>query len=94
MKIKKGDTVAIMVGEEAGKRGKVLRVYPDETKVLIEGLNLYKKHKKPRKQGEKGEIVTVPRPLSLANVALYCQNCGRGMRVNKKRVCKKCGAQL
>ncbi len=94
MKIKKGDTVQIMVGEEAGKKGKVLKVYPEGNKILIEGLNLYKKHKKPRRQGEKGEIVSVPRPLSAANIALFCSNCGKGMRVNKKRICQKCKTAL
>ena len=94
MKIKKGDIVQIMAGEEAGKKGKILKVFPESNKILVEGINLYKKHKKPRKQGEKGEIVTVPRSVSIANAALYCENCGKGMRVNKKRQCLKCKSTL
>jgi len=101
MKIHKGDTVKIMVGKDAGKTGKVLRVYINTNKVLLENLNLVKKHRRPRKQGEKGEIISVPRPLSAANVMLTCKNCGKPVRAGFKaekdkkiRVCKKCQNQI
>jgi len=94
MRIKKGDTVQIMAGKDVSKQGKVLAVFPKSNKVLIEGLNLFKKHLRSKKQGEKGEMVTVSRPLSAANVLIFCSVCGRGVRVNKKRICKKCQAQL
>ena len=105
MKVHKGDTVQIVVGKDAGKQGKVLRVYANDNKVLIEGLNLYKKHKKPKKQGEKGETINVSRPLPVSNVALFCSNCNKPVRagykmegdpstgsgqVKKIRICKKC----
>ena len=94
MKIHKGDTVKIMVGEDSGKTGKVLKVYPEQNKILVEGLHLFKKHKKPRRQGEKGEIVTVSRPVSAANVLLVCQSCKKPARVTKKRQCVICKTQL
>lgn len=97
MKIRKGDTVRIMVGKDAGKSGKILHVYSTINKVLVEGLNLFKKHRRPRKQGEKGEIVSVARPLRVANVSLVCSNCNKPVRVGYKieglkkiRTCKKC----
>ena len=97
MKIHKGDTVRIMVGKDAGKTGKVVKIYSDKNKVLLENLNLVKKHRRPRKQGEKGEIITVPRPLSVANVMLWCSSCSKTVRAGFKlegqvkiRICKKC----
>lgn len=68
MSVKKGDTVTITKGKDAGKSGKVLRVFPQENKVLVEGLNLFKKHKRPTKQGQKGEMVSLPRPINRSNV--------------------------
>lgn len=108
MKIHKGDTIKIMVGKDAGKTGKVLRVYVDVNKVLLENLNLVKKHRRPRKQGEKGEIISVARPVSAANVMLVCKNCGKPVRAGykiektvpakaravKTRICKKCQNQI
>lgn len=70
MSVKKGDTVTILKGKDAGKSGKVLRVFPKENKVLVEGLNLFKKHKRPTKQGQKGEMVSLPRPINRSNVAV------------------------
>ncbi len=101
MKIKKGDTIKIIVGKDKGKTGKVLKVLPKKNKVLIDGLNLYKKHVRPKRQGEKGEIVSVPRPLDISSVILICSACGKGVKVGyrldgetKIRVCKKCGAAI
>ncbi len=101
MKIKKGDTIKILVGKDGKKTGKVLKVFPDKGKILIEGLNLYKKHAKPKKQGEKGSIVMVPRPIDLSNVMLVCSSCGKSARVGFKiegekkfRICKKCSSKI
>ena len=102
MKVKKGDQVLIARGKDKGKKGKVLRSFPGEMKVLVEGVNIKKKHQRPRREGEKGQIVEVPFPLPEANVRLICPRCGQPSRVgyrlvsqnNKKkkaRVCKKCG---
>lgn len=97
MKIKKGDNVQIMAGKDRGKRGKVLGIYGKNGRVLIQGLNLFKKHRRPAKQGEKGELVNVPRPLAIANAMLVCGNCDKPTRIGyqlengeKRRFCKKC----
>ena|SRR3989344_563431 len=101
MNIHKGDTVYIITGKDSGKTGKVIKIYSQERRVLIENLNLYKKHSRPKKQGEKGEIVTVPRPLDFSNVMLYCSSCKKprkaGIRESgekKVRYCKKCQASF
>jgi len=97
MHIKKGDTVKITVGKDRGKTGKVTSVDAKLGKLHVEGLNLYKKHVRPRKQGEKGEIVSVARPLDVSNVAIICPNCNKQTRVGQRkdgekkvRYCAKC----
>lgn len=70
MSVKKGDTVVILKGKDAGKSGKVLCVFPKINRVLVEGVNLYKKHKRPTKQGQKGEVVSLPRAINRSNVAV------------------------
>jgi large subunit ribosomal protein L24 len=101
VKIIKGDNVKILSGKDRGKTGKVLRVIPKEGKVLIEGLNLVKKHVKPRRQGEKGQRVSVPAPVDASNVMLVCPKCSKPSRTRykligekKHRVCKKCNKEL
>jgi len=97
MKIKKGDNVLIIKGKDRGKKGKVLQVFPHEKKVIVEGINLRKKHQRPRRAGEKGQIVILPGRISVANVKLICTKCGQATRVGYKiegekkfRICKKC----
>lgn len=97
MKIKKGDTVLIVKGKDRGKVGKVIKALPKEKRVVIEGLNLVKKHIKPKKEGEKGKIIEIPRPISVSNVKLICPHCGKATKVgyqvqgeDKFRYCKKC----
>ena len=97
MRIKKNDTVQIMAGKDRGKIAKVLEVLHGGDRALIEGINVYKKHVRPRRQGEKGQTISASRPLSASNVLLYCSNCTRGVRTgvrvvstSKVRVCKKC----
>ena len=102
MKIKKNDNVIIITGKDKGQKGKVLKVFREAEKVLVEGINLKKKRQRPRKQGEKGQTIDMPHPVSFSNVALYCPSCGRGVRVGtslknglkKLRVCKKCGKEI
>jgi large subunit ribosomal protein L24 len=101
MRIKKGDTIKIITGKDKGKTGKVLKVLPKKNKVLIDGLNLYKKHVRPKRQGEKGEVVLVPRPMDASNVMFFCPNCGKAVKIgyrldgkNKLRICKKCGTAI
>ncbi len=99
--IKKGDTVKIIAGKDRGKTGKVLKTYPAQSRALVEGVNQYTKHVKPKNANEKGQKVIVPRPLQISNVQVVCPSCGKasriGMRVTqgkKERVCKRCGAQI
>lgn len=89
----------IVAGKDRGKTGAVLKVFPEEGKVSIEGINLYKKRVKPKAQGRKGETVLVARPLHASNVMMVCGNCKNAVRVGKRMegnqkvgVCKKCGA--
>ncbi|HMO79030.1 MAG TPA: 50S ribosomal protein L24 [Candidatus Paceibacterota bacterium] len=70
MKIKKGDNVIIIAGKDKGKKGKVLKSLPQIQKVIVDGLNVVKRHKKPRQQGKKGEIVDVFSPIHVSNVSL------------------------
>jgi large subunit ribosomal protein L24 len=70
MKIKKNDTVKIMVGDDKGKTGKVLKVFPKTNKVLVEGLNMVKKHVKPTRGGKKGQTIEIALPMSASNVAV------------------------
>jgi len=102
LRIKKGDTVQVITGKDKGKTGKVMQVYPSESKATVEGINIVKKHKKARGKDEQGGIMEIASPLSLSNLALYCEACKKGVRFGakinddktKSRVCKKCGAQL
>ncbi|MBI4084953.1 MAG: 50S ribosomal protein L24 [Candidatus Liptonbacteria bacterium] len=100
MKIKKGDQIKITKGKDRGKSGAVIRVLPSESRITVEGINLYRKRTKPRRQGEKGETVMVARPFSASNAMIICSNCKKAVRVgfrpegnSKSRYCKKCGAK-
>lgn len=95
--LKKEDEVVIKAGKDKGKKGKVVKIIKKTGRVVVAGLNLAKKHQRPRRQGEKGEIVSVPQAVDLSNVGLYCGNCGRAVRSGhriegekKIRICKKC----
>ncbi len=97
MKIKKGDTVLITKGKDRGKIGKVIKALPKENRVIVEGLNLVKKHIKPKRAGEKGQIVEIPAPIYVSNVKLICPSCKKPTKIGykfvsdiKKRYCKKC----
>ncbi len=68
MKIKKGDNVIILAGKDKGKKGKILRALPKEDKVVVDGLNIVKKHQKPRKSNEKGTTIEVSMPIHVSNV--------------------------
>lgn len=101
MKIRKGDTVQITTGKDAGKSGKVINVDSRGEKIVVEGLNVFKKHARPKTQNEKGQIVDVPRPMRASNVMLMCPSCHKPTRIGakvdgtkKERMCKKCKAIL
>ena len=101
MRIKKGDIVLITSGKDRGKKGKVLAVFPKENRLLVEGMNIRKKRIKPKKAGEKGQMVESPTPLALPNTLLICPKCGKATRLGakimagkKSRVCKKCNQEI
>jgi large subunit ribosomal protein L24 len=81
MKIKKDDQVLIVKGKDKGKKGKVLRSFPEKGKVLVEGVNIKKVHKRPKKTGEKGQIVEVSSPIFVSNLKLICPKCGKPTRI-------------
>ncbi len=101
MKIKTGDKVEITLGKERGKSGKVIQIFSQEAKAVIEGLNKIKKHLRANKKGEKGQIIELSAPVRISNLMLICPKCARKTRVgykidgNKKtRFCKKCGESI
>lgn len=101
MKIKKNDQVLIISGDDKGKKGKVLKASLKSGKILVEGVNLVKKHIKPKRSGQKGQVVTAPNFLSVAKVKILCPKCGKGSRIgfelsgkDKVRICKKCGQKI
>lgn len=101
MKIKKGDQIKIMAGADRGKTGKVLAAFPETGRVIVDGINIKKKHVRPRKQGQKGELVEMPAAFPASRAALICGKCGKPVRVGRKRdgarshrVCKKCGSTV
>lgn len=101
MKIKKGDLVLVTKGKWRGKVGKVLRTFPREFKILVEGVNLVKKHQRPRRVEEKGQIIEIPKPLPISKVKLICPHCKKPTRVGfqveneeKYRICKKCHQKI
>lgn len=81
MKIKKGDKVKIMAGKDKGKDGKVIQVFPDLNKVVVEGVNVIKKHLRAQKKGEKGQRIEIPFPVSASNVMLIDPASGAATRV-------------
>ena len=84
MKIKKGDKVIVISGKDKGKTGKVAKAIPTESKVVIEGINVLKKHRKARKSGEKGQIVEVSMPMHVSNVAIVVD--GKPTRIGSKMI--------
>jgi large subunit ribosomal protein L24 len=100
--LKKNDNVQILSGKEKDKIGKILRVDHKKNRVVVEKLNMIKRHVKPRSPQEPGGIIDKEAPLHLSNVGLYCNKCKKAVRYsikinndNKKvRICKKCGSEI
>ena len=97
----KNDTVVVITGKEKGKMGKVLKVINERSRVLVEKLNLVKKHNKPSQTNPKGSISEKEAPMNISNVELFCSKCNKGVRVSykivegsKSRYCKKCNSKL
>jgi len=104
MKIKNGDTVLIIAGKDKNKTGKVVEIFPRKNKIMVENLNLVKKHVRAKRSGEKGQRIEVARPIDTSDVKLICPKCKKPTRVGyrmmaegrekKARICKKCGQEI
>ncbi|MBU1255547.1 50S ribosomal protein L24 [Patescibacteria group bacterium] len=101
MKIKKDDTVLIICGKDKGKKGKVLEIFPRENRIVVEGVNIVRKHRRPRNEGEKGQIIEIVKSIDISNVKLVCPKCGQSTRVGYKiiekkkyKICKKCQQEI
>ena len=101
MRIKKGDNVQVLSGNDKGKTGEVLEVIPKLDKVVVKGINIRKKHVKARKQGEEGGIIPVECAINSSKVNVVCPKCGKATKIGysiekdeKVRVCKKCGTKI
>ncbi|MFZ5987314.1 MAG: 50S ribosomal protein L24 [Bacillota bacterium] len=100
--VKKGDTVIVLNGKDEKKKGKVLKVFLDDSMVLVEGVNMRTKHKKPRSQYQQGGIIHQESPIHSSKVMLVCPKCGKPTRTRKHilengekdRECKKCGGTI
>ena len=99
--VKTGDMVIVVSGDDKGKTGKVVEVSPKEGKVIVNGVNLVKKHMRPRPPKEAGGILEVEGAMYASKVQLYCEKCKKATRAahkidgdKKTRVCTKCGAEL
>ena len=97
--VRKDDTVVVISGKDKGKKGKVLTADPKNNKVVVEGVNMATKHKKPRSNTQPGGIIHQEAPVNASNVMIVCPKCGKASRMGhevngegvKQRVCKKCG---
>jgi large subunit ribosomal protein L24 len=100
MHVRKGDTVVVVAGKEKGKRGRVLRVLTDKERVVVERVNMVKRHTKPTQANPRGGILDKEGTIAQSNVALWCGKCAAGRRAKaelregqkKRRVCVKCGS--
>ncbi|MDD5568327.1 MAG: 50S ribosomal protein L24 [Candidatus Omnitrophica bacterium] len=97
-KIKKNDIIQVIKGKDKGKKGKVIQIFNESGRALVEGINLAKKHKRQTRQDQKGGIVSIEMPMDLSNIMLVCKHCDKATRVGflilkdgtKSRVCKSC----
>ena len=101
MRIKKGDNVQVLSGNDKGKTGEVLEINPKTDKIIVKGVNVRKKHVKARKQGEESGIIAIECAIPSSKVNVVCSKCGKTTKVGyqiekdqKVRICKKCGATI
>jgi large subunit ribosomal protein L24 len=101
MRIKKGDNIIVITGKDKGKKGKVIKALPMAERVVIEGVNIKKKHMKPKKSGQKGQIVEMAAPLHVSNIAIVDPKDGKPSRIGMKivgdkkvRISKRSGVEL
>lgn len=101
MKFKKGDEIIVTKGKDLGKKGKIEKVFPKKDAVLVGGVNMYKRHLKPRGQGKPGGIIDITKPISVVKLALVCSRCNQQTRIGYKltgdqkiRICRKCKEEI
>jgi large subunit ribosomal protein L24 len=102
MKIRKGDRVQVLTGKDRGKTGTVTRSIPARGRVIVDGVNIAKKHQKPTSATQQGGIIDKEMPIPVANVAIVCSSCGKPTRIGyrfeadgtKVRICRKCEGDL
>ncbi len=101
MKFKKGDKIKIISGKDKGKEGKIEKVYKKSNKILIPGINLYKRHIKKNEKLPQGGIIDIPRPFEASKAMLICSKCNKITRIGYKlekekkvRICKKCQSKI
>jgi large subunit ribosomal protein L24 len=101
MKLRKGDRVVVLTGKDRGKEGEIMRVLPDSRKVIVEGVNIAKRHERQRRATMQAGIIDKDMPMPVSSVALLCKTCGRtrvGYKFDaqgkKVRICKKCGDEI
>jgi large subunit ribosomal protein L24 len=105
VKVRRGDTVRVMTGKDRGKEGRILAVFPRDSRIVIEGVNMVKRHLKLRaargRAGQEGGIISKEAPVHASNVQIVCPSCGPtrvGYQITaegtKSRVCRKCGGEL
>jgi large subunit ribosomal protein L24 len=100
MHVRKGDTVVVTAGKEKSKRGRVLRVVSEKGRLVVERVNMVKRHTKPTQANPRGGILEKEGTIAMSNVALWCSKCGKGRRAKaeiregqkKRRVCVECGS--
>jgi len=98
MKIRKNDTVVVIAGKDRGKKGKVRRAFPKEDRVIVDGLNMIKRHSRARRAARQAGIIELEAPIHVSNVMLLCDKCGKPTRVSfsfltdgrKVRICNSC----
>lgn len=99
MSIKKGDLVTVISGEARGKSGRILKIFPKAQRIIVEKVNMVKRHQRPSAEFPQGGLIEKELPISICNVALVCPRCSQVTRIQKKQVgpnmtlraCKKCG---
>jgi large subunit ribosomal protein L24 len=102
MKLRKGDNVRVLAGKDIGKEGTIMRVLPDADRVIVEGVNISKKHQRATRATMQGGIIDKDMPIHVSNVAIVCPSCRNAVRIGfriddqgrKVRVCRKCQADL
>jgi len=101
MKLRKGDRVRVLSGKDVGREGEITRVIPEQNRVIIDGVNVAKKHQRATKATMQGGIIDKDMPINASNVALVCGSCGQPTRIGyrfegteKVRVCRKCEKDL